>query len=450
MAGAFTEPGGRLMKQNRLAIIFAFCAGATPAMAQTAQIEATPAANAMVQQLAGADTAWMLVATSFVLLMTIPGLALFYGGMVRKKNVLATMMHSFSICCLVSILWYIVGYSLSFSGKYPFIGDLAKSVLMKTNVTDLSSVMTTIPEYLFVTFQMAFAVITPALISGAFAERIKFSAMLLFSAAWSLLVYAPICHWIWGGGFLSNDGVLDFAGGTVIHVNAGVAGLVTACVIGRRQGHGSVNMAPHNLALSMTGAALLWIGWFGFNAGSAGGANPIAALALINTQLAASSAALAWILAEWCIAKKPSVLGLVSGAVAGLIAVTPAAGFVQPGGALIIGLIAGPLCYLAAVHLKKALGYDDALDAFGVHGVGGLVGALLTAVFASPALFADPEVYNKVSVLKQAYGLLISSVYCAVVTLLILFVINRTLGLRPTKQQEMEGLDLSQHGEAIQ
>ena len=393
------------------------------------------------------DTAWMLVSSALVLLMTVPGLALFYGGMVRKKNVLATMMQSFAICCLISVLWFAVGYSLAFSGENPFYGSFSHLFLKGISIDDLNG---TFPTYLWVMFQMAFAVITPALITGAFAERMKFSAMLWFMGLWSLLVYAPICHWVWGGGFLSKDGVLDFAGGTVIHVNAGVAGLVTAIILGRRHGYRSVNMAPHNLTLSMIGAALLWIGWFGFNAGSAGAANKVAAIAMLNTQVATAAGALCWMIVEWCISKKPSVLGIISGAVAGLVAITPAAGFVEPVGALIIGIVAGPICYFAAVVLKRTIGYDDSLDAFGVHGVGGIIGALLTGYFASDIFFTDKDAYAQVSVLNQAYGLAASIVYSAVVTAIILYVIKAIIGLRPTKQQEVEGLDISLHGETIQ
>lgn len=393
------------------------------------------------------DTAWMLISTALVLLMTVPGLALFYGGMVRKKNVLATMMQSFAICCLISVLWFVVGYSFSFSGDNPYYGGFTHLFLQGITIDDLNG---SFPTYLWVTFQMAFAIITPALITGAFAERMKFSAMLWFMGLWSLLVYAPICHWVWGGGFLGEDGVLDFAGGTVIHVNAGVAGLVTALVLGHRQGYRTVNMAPHNLTLSMIGASLLWIGWFGFNAGSAGAANKIAAIAMLNTQVATAAGALCWMIVEWGISKKPSVLGIISGAVAGLVAITPAAGFVEPVGALIIGIIAGPVCYFAAVFLKRALGYDDSLDAFGVHGIGGIVGALLTGYFASDIFFTDPAVYAKVSVVNQAYGLGASIIYSAVMTTIILHVVRAFIGLRPSKQQEIEGLDISLHGETIQ
>lgn len=400
-------------------------------------------AGATAPTLDTGDTAWMLVSAAFVLLMTIPGLALFYGGMVRKKNVLATMMHSFAVCCLVSVLWFIVGYSLAFGEGNAYWGDF--SYLFLHGIT-INSLYNTIPEYLWVVFQMAFAIITPALMTGAFAERMKFSSLLIFMGAWLLLVYTPICHWVWGGGFLGQDGVLDFAGGTVIHVNSGVAGLVAAIIIGKRSGYGSTNMAPHNLTLSMIGASLLWIGWFGFNAGSAGAANGLAAVAFINTQIATAAAALAWMFVEWSMSKRPSVLGIISGAVAGLVAITPAAGFVNPTGALIIGLIGGGVCYFSAVWLKRLLGYDDSLDAFGVHGVGGIVGALLTGVFADAAI---NEAGKDASVWIQFVGLVAAIVYSAIVTAIILYAIKFTIGLRPTKQQEIEGLDISLHGETI-
>lgn len=420
--------------------------GTTAGYAQEVET-VTEVVNEIPAKIDSGDTAWMLVSTAFVLLMTIPGLALFYGGMVRKKNVLATMMQSFAICCLISVIWFVAGYSFAFSGTNPYYGDFSLLFLKGISIDDLNG---TFPTYLWVTFQMAFAIITPALITGAFAERMKFSAMLWFMGLWSLLVYAPICHWVWGGGFLGQDGVLDFAGGTVIHVNAGVAGLITALVLGKRQGYRTVNMAPHNLTLSMIGASLLWIGWFGFNAGSAGAANKVAAVAMLNTQIATAAGALCWMIAEWAVSKKPSVLGIISGAVAGLVAITPAAGFVEPSGAIIIGIIAGPVCYFASVFVKRALGYDDSLDAFGVHGVGGIIGALLTGYFASDIFFSDPEAYAKVSVLNQGFGLVVAMIYTAVVTTIILYVVKAVIGLRPTKQQEIEGLDISLHGETVQ
>nr|WP_315926206.1 ammonium transporter [Mesorhizobium sp. SP-1A] len=417
--------------------------GAAAALAQ----EAAPAA-APGPKLDSGNTAWMLTSTALVLMMTIPGLALFYGGMVRKKNVLATVMQSFAVCCLVTVLWFVVGYSLAFTDGGAFnayIGGLSK--VLHRGIT-VSTLWTTgnIPEFVFSTFQMTFAIITPALIAGAFAERMKFSALLLFTALWLLVVYAPVAHWVWGGGFLGTAGVLDFAGGTVVHINAGVAGLVTALVLGKRAGYGTVNMAPHNLVYSVIGAALLWVGWFGFNAGSELAADGLAGAAMLNTQVATAGAALAWMFAEWVVAKKPSVLGIISGAVAGLVAVTPAAGFVNPGGALVVGIVAGVVCYVAAVKIKHALGYDDSLDAFGVHGVGGIVGALLTGVLADTAI--NP-LGKDASIVTQAYGIVFTIVWTALATLVILFVVKAVVGLRPSKQEEIEGLDITQHGEVV-
>lgn len=392
------------------------------------------------------DTAWMLTSTLLVLMMTIPGVALFYGGMVRGKNVLATTMQSFAIACLASILWMVAGYSLAFSdggSANAFIGGLSKAFF--AGVTP-NSLIGTIPEYVFITFQMTFAIITPALIVGAFAERMKFSALLVFTTLWLFIVYVPVAHWVWGGGFLGGDGVLDFAGGTVVHINSGVAGLVVALMIGKREGYGQVNMAPHNLVYSLIGASLLWVGWFGFNAGSAGGANGIAAVAMVNTQIAAAAAALGWMAVEWFVAKRPSVLGIISGAVAGLVGVTPAAGFVNPVGALFIGLAAGVGCYVAAVKIKHWLGYDDSLDAFGVHGVGGIIGAVLTGVFADAAINPASE---GATVLKQVFGVGVTIVYTAVMTAIIVLVIKMFMGLRVSKAVEIEGLDINLHGETV-
>ncbi|MFD1199034.1 ammonium transporter [Brucella gallinifaecis] len=426
-------------KQTAFVTLPAFLALAGTALAQDAA-EATPTLDT-------GDTAWMLTSTALVLMMTIPGLALFYGGMVRKKNVLSTVMQSFAITCLMSILWMFFGYSLAFTdggSMNAYIGSFDKAFLSGVTMDSLSG---TIPEYLFIVFQMTFAVITPALIAGSFAERMKFSSMLVFMVLWLFIVYVPVAHWVWGGGFLGSDGVLDFAGGTVVHINAGVAGLVAALIIGKRDGYGHVNMAPHNLVLSVIGASLLWVGWFGFNAGSAAGANSLAAVAMLNTQVATAGAALAWMFAEWAIAGKPSVLGIISGAVAGLVAVTPAAGFVNPVGALIIGIIAGLICYVAAVKLKHALGYDDSLDAFGVHGVGGFVGAILTGYFADVAINAAGE---GATMGKQFFGAAVTVVYTAVATAIILYVVKAIMGLRPSKQAEMEGLDIALHGESVQ
>ena len=392
------------------------------------------------------DTAWMLTSTALVLLMTIPGLLLFYGGMVRKKNVLATVMQSFAVCSLVSVLWMAIGYSLAFAEGNAFVGGLDRAFLRGLGIDSLSG---TIPEALFITFQMTFAIITPALITGAFADRMKFSALMVFNAAWVILVYALVAHWVWGGGFLGSDGVLDFAGGTVVHINAGVAGLVAAIVIGKRLRYGREIFPPHNLVLSVVGAALLWVGWFGFNAGSAVASNGSAAMAMLVTQIAAAAAALSWMFAEWVLRGKPSVLGKISGAVGGLVAITPASGFVDPLGALIIGILAGLACYWGATSLKRMAGYDDSLDAFGVHGIGGIVGALLTGVFAAESIGGVPGLLegNVGQVTLQAYGVLVTVVYCAVATFLILMVLRATIGLRVDERTETTGLDISLHGE---
>jgi Amt family ammonium transporter len=397
------------------------------------------------------DTAWMLTSTALVLMMTIPGLGLFYGGMVRKKNVLATVMQSFAITCIVTVLWMIVGYSLAFTegSMNAYLGSFDKLFLagVGTATVTVNALAASIPETVFITFQMTFAIITPALIAGAFAERMKFSAMCWFMALWLLFVYCPIAHWVWGGGFLGSAGVLDFAGGTVVHINAGVAGLMCAIVLGKRKGYGTTSMAPHNLTWSFIGASLLWVGWFGFNAGSAVAASPLAGAAMINTQVATAAAALAWMFAEWMIHGKPSVLGIISGAVAGLVAITPASGFVNPTGALIIGIVAGVACYFAAVHIKKMLGYDDSLDAFGVHGVGGIIGAILTGVFADVTV---NELGKDASVMTQVYGVAVTLVYTAVATTIILYVIKAIIGLRPSDAGEEEGLDITLHGETVQ
>jgi Amt family ammonium transporter len=399
------------------------------------------------------DTAWMLTSVALVLMMTIPGLALFYGGMVRKKNVLATVMQSFAITCLITILWMVIGYSLAFTSGNTVIGGMSRVFLAGMAIDSISDLAKTIPESVFMCFQMTFAIITPALIAGAFAERMKFSAMMWFMGLWSLLVYAPIAHWVWGGGFLGDWGVLDFAGGTVVHINAGVAGLVCALVMGKRKGFGVDNMAPHNLVLSVIGASLLWVGWFGFNAGSAVSAGNSAGMAMAVTQIATAAAALGWMFAEWLLRGKPSVLGIVSGAVAGLVAITPASGFVNPTGGLVIGIAAGVVCFWSATSLKKALGYDDSLDAFGVHGVGGFLGAILTGVFAVEAIGGDGKKGlidgNAGQVLTQLWGCLVTMAWCAVVTFIILKVIDAMIGLRVTSEEEVEGLDINLHGETV-
>lgn len=398
------------------------------------------------------DTAWMLTSTALVLMMTIPGLALFYGGMVRKKNVLATAMQSFAVTCLMTVLWMVCGYSLAFKdggALNAVVGGLSAIFL---NGMSVDALVGTIPESVFMTFQMTFAIITPALIAGAFADRMKFSAMLIFMTFWSLLVYAPVTHWVWGGGFLSSMGVLDYAGGTVVHINAGVAGLVCAIVVGKREGYGTTNMAPHNLVYSLIGASLLWVGWFGFNAGSAVAANASAGMAMAVTQIATAAAALAWMFAEWKIHGKPSVLGVISGAVAGLVAITPASGFVDPSGALVIGLVAGLVCFFSAVILKPKLGYDDSLDAFGVHGVGGFVGAILTGVFAREAINPAGSGLldgNAGQVITQFLGTLATIAWSGIASFAILMAIKVTIGLRVSKEIEIEGLDLRLHGEVV-
>nr|WP_244521130.1 ammonium transporter [Bauldia litoralis] len=394
----------------------------------------------------------MLMSTALVLMMTIPGLALFYAGMVRKKNFLSTAMQSFAITCLMTILWMVAGYSLAFSdggSVNDYVGGLSNFFLANVGV---DSVTGTIPETVFVTFQMTFAIITPALICGAFADRMKFSAMLWFMALWSLIVYAPITHWVWGGGFLAEAGVLDFAGGTVVHINAGVAGLVCAIVLGKRVGFGHENMAPYNLTYALIGASLLWVGWFGFNAGSALAANSTAGMAMIVTQIAAAAAAMAWMFAEWVSRGKPSILGIISGAVAGLVAITPASGFVGPTGALVIGIVAGIVCFWMVVWVKPRIGYDDSLDAFGVHAVGGIVGAILTGVFAVEAIGGTPGLLegNPAQVGTQIYGILATILWSVVASFIILKVVDVIVGLRVSKEVEVEGLDINLHGEVIQ
>ncbi|CDK97580.1 Ammonium transporter [Magnetospirillum gryphiswaldense MSR-1 v2] len=417
-------------------------------VAGAALAEEAAAAAAPVPVLDSGSTAWMLTSTVLVLMMTIPGLALFYGGMVRKKNILATMMQSFAITALVSVLWVLVGYSLAFAEGTPYVGGLGKALLAGVEVASLTGV---IPETVFIVFQMTFAIITPALITGAFADRMKFSSMLVFMGLWVLVVYAPVCHWVWGGGFLGKDGVLDYAGGTVVHINAGIAGLVAAVVLGPRKGFGTDNLAPANLSLAIIGASLLWVGWFGFNAGSAAAADGRAGMAMLVTQVAAAAATLGWIFAEWILRKKPSVLGAISGAVAGLVAITPASGFVGVGGALIIGAVAGVVCFWGATGLKHALKYDDSLDAFGVHGIGGIVGAILTGVFAVEAIGGTPGLLegNAGQVLTQLYGIVATIVWSAVASFILLKVIDLVIGLRVTPDEEREGLDLSLHGESI-
>ncbi|KXF34886.1 ammonia channel protein [Pseudomonas aeruginosa] len=405
------------------------------------------------------DTAWMLISTALVLLMTIPGLALFYGGMVRAKNVLSIMMQCFAITGLITILWVVYGYSLAFDTAgmekgvlnfNSFVGGLDKAFLSGLTADGLTSATALFPESVFITFQMTFAIITPALIVGAFAERMKFSAMLIFMAVWFTVVYAPIAHMVWSGdGALMWDwGVLDFAGGTVVHINAGIAGLVACLVLGKRKGYPTTPMAPHNLGYTLVGAAMLWIGWFGFNAGSAAAANGTAGMAMLVTQIATAAAALAWMFAEWITHGKPSALGIASGVVAGLVVITPAAGTAGPMGALVIGLASGVICFFAATSLKRALKYDDSLDAFGVHAVGGIVGALLTGIFAAPSLGGFGSVEDiGAQFFVQFKGVAFTVVYTAVVTFVILKVLDLVMGLRVTEEEEAVGLDLALHNE---
>ncbi|MDH1238338.1 MAG: ammonia channel protein [Pseudomonadales bacterium RIFCSPHIGHO2_01_FULL_64_12] len=413
---------------------------------------------AMAQEatLDSGDTAWMLTATALVLFMTIPGLALFYGGMVRSKNILSVMMQCFAITGLMSILWMVYGYSLAFdtagmeagvTNFNSFVGGLDRAFL--SGLTP-DSLVGAFPESVFITFQMTFAIITPALIVGAFAERMKFSAMLVFMGVWFTLVYAPIAHMVWGGdgGLMWDWGVLDFAGGTVVHINAGIAGLVACLVLGKRKGYPNTPMAPHNLGLTLVGAAMLWVGWFGFNAGSAIAANGTAGMAMLVTQIATAAAALGWMFAEWIGHGKPSALGIASGVVAGLVAITPAAGTVGPMGALVIGLVSGVVCFFCATSLKRKLGYDDSLDAFGVHGIGGIVGALLTGIFAAPMLGGFGEVESiGLQLWIQFKGVLFTVVYTGIATYLILKAIDLVMGLRVNEEQETIGLDLSLHNE---
>lgn len=446
---------------------------ADPALAQDAGTVAgtaaqTAAADAKIDT---GDTAWMLTSTALVLMMTIPGLALFYTGMVRKKNILATMMQSFTICALITVTWVVVGYSIAFTNGNAYFGDFSRLLLAGFGEnwekpftlgagTD-AAVPTTIPESVYMMFQMTFAIITPALICGAFADRMKFSALCIFMVLWSIFVYAPIAHWVWhpngwiGAGVFGLPGAADFAGGTVVHINAGIAGLVCCLVLGKRLGYGTDNMAPFNLAYAVIGASLLWVGWFGFNAGSAIGANGRAGMAMAATQIATAAAALGWVFAEWAAKGKPSVLGAISGAVAGLVAITPASGFVLPGPSLIIGIVAGVVCFWSATSLKHMLGYDDSLDAFGVHGVGGIIGALLTGVFAFGPLSATTASPDGVYIgglqqfESQCIAVAVTLAYSGVMTFVLLMVTKALVGLRVTTDEEREGLDVVLHGEQV-
>jgi len=436
--------------------------GSTAAFLAMAAVPAFAADEAKVDT---GDAAWMLVSTALVLMMTVPGVALFYAGMVRKKNVLATMMQSFSICALVSVLWMVAGYSLAFGEGNAWIGDFSRFFLGGlaenwdkpfTLGSGDAAIATTIPESVFLMFQMTFAIITAALITGAVADRMKFSALMVFVGLWTLLVYSPVAHWVWHpNGWIFELGALDFAGGTVVHINAGVAGLVAAIVLGKRVGYGSENLSPYNLGFAVIGAALLWVGWFGFNAGSAfGSSGGRAGMAMLVTQIAAAAAVLSWLAAEWIGKGKPSVLGAISGAVAGLVAITPAAGFVLPGSALIIGLVAGVAGYWGATALKRALKYDDSLDAFGVHGICGIVGALLVGFLAYGPLSATTAVPDGLSggmeqFIKQVIAVAATMAYTAVATWILLKITDVIVGLRVTEEEEREGLDVALHGERI-
>ena len=436
---------------------------AAPAAAAAAPAAAKPL------PLDSGDTAWMLTSTALVLMMTIPGLALFYGGMVRKKNVLATLMQSFAICCLITVVWMVIGYSLAFTNGSAYVGDMSRFLLdgiaskivkgvdagWQLGAGTDGAITQTVPETVFMMFQMTFAIITPALIAGAFADRMKFSAMCVFMVLWSIIVYSPIAHWVWAPtGWLSGAGVLDFAGGTVVHINAGVAGLMCAIVMGKRRGYGHDDMSPYNLSYAVIGASLLWVGWFGFNAGSAVGSNGRAGMAMTVTQIATAAAALGWMFAEWIAKGKPTVLGIASGAVAGLVAITPASGYVLPGASLVIGIIAGVVCFWTASYMKHIFGYDDSLDCFGVHGIGGIVGALLTGVFSYGPLSAtdaspDGSPGGLHQLMLQGEGVLTTIIYSGIVSFILLKIVDAVIGLRVTAEEEQEGLDVVLHGERM-
>ncbi|MDU0953896.1 MAG: ammonium transporter [Bradyrhizobium sp.] len=399
-----------------------------------------------------ADTAWMIVATALVLMMTIPGLALFYSGMVRKKNVLATMAQSLAAVMLISILWVAFGYSLAFVGDGAWIGTLDRAFLAGMGMESVHPGAKTIPEALFMLYQMTFAIITVALVAGSVADRMRFSAYLVFGVAWFVFVYVPLAHWIWGGGFLAQAGVVDFAGGLVVHLSAGTGGLVAAVVMGRRHGYGSENLSPFDLSLAVVGTGLLWVGWFGFNGGSALGANAHAVMAILTTHLAACAGAVTWGALEGSTRRKPSVLGMISGAVAGLGTITPASGFVAPWHGLVIGALAGIICYWACTSLKHRFNYDDSLDVFGVHGIGGLTGTVLAGVFATAAIGGTAGLIegNPKQLAAQLYGVAVTLVWSGGVTWGLLKLVSIFVPLRVSREQELEGLDISQHGEALQ
>jgi Amt family ammonium transporter len=429
------------------------------AAAASLSLAASPAFAQAPAKIDAADTAWMIGATGLVLMMTIPGLALFYSGMVRKKNVLATMAQSLAATFLVSVLWAFLAYSLTFTGGGSIIGSLERMFLYGMGLNSISPLAPTIPESLFMLYQMTFAVITVALVAGSVADRLRFSAFAWFCVLWLFVVYVPIAHWVWGGGFLQSFGTIDFAGGLVVHLNAGVAGLVAALVIGKRRGYGHDNLAPFDLSLAVIGTGLLWVGWFGFNGGSALAAGSRAAMAIVCTHLAASAGAATWMAIEWWTRGKPSVLGMISGAVAGLGTITPASGFITPMEAILVGLIAGGICFWSCTVLKLKLGYDDSLDVFGVHGIGGLTGTFLAGVLAVGAISASPEMPNGVRGLiegnvhlvgAQLVGIAVTAVWSALATFVILKVIGAIVPLRVRQEDEVIGLDVSLHGEALQ
>src|SRR3954453_11280088 len=417
-----------------------------------ASLLATPALAAETSTINAADTAWMIVATALVLMMTIPGLALFYSGMVRKKNVLATMAQSLAAVALVSILWVAFGYSLAFVGDGAWIGSFDRWFLAGMEMDSVNPLAKTIPEVLFMLYQMTFAIITVALVAGAAADRMRFSAYLLFCIGWFMFVYVPLAHWVWGGGFLGTAGVIDFAGGLVVHLSAGIGGLVAAKVLGRRYGYGSENLSPFDLSLAVIGTGLLWVGWFGFNGGSALAANSRAVMAITATHLAACAGALTWAAIEWMTRRKPSVLGMISGAVAGLGTITPASGFVAPWHGMVIGAIAGLVCFWACTALKQRFKYDDSLDVFGVHGIGGITGTLLCGVFAVAAIGDTAGLLenNPKQLLIQFYGVGITLVWSGAITFVLLKLVGVFAPLRVSKEHELAGLDISQHGEALQ
>ncbi|MBV9458550.1 MAG: ammonium transporter [Bradyrhizobium sp.] len=434
--GARSFRAAKLAAPTTLAAIFSL---ATPAFAATSELNT-------------ADTAWMIVATALVLMMTIPGLALFYSGMVRKKNVLATMAQSLAAVAIISVLWVAFGYSLSFVGDGPWLGNLDRAFLAGMAMDSVNPAAKTIPEALFMLYQMTFAIITVALVAGSVADRMRFSAYLVFSITWFIFVYVPLAHWVWGGGFLGSMGVLDFAGGLVVHLSAGIGGLVAAKVLGKRQGYGVENLSPFDLSLAVVGTGLLWVGWFGFNGGSALTASPRAVMAITATHLSASSGALVWGGIEWWSRNKPSVLGMISGAVAGLGTITPASGFVAPWHGIIIGAAAGGICYWACTWLKRRFNYDDSLDVFGVHGIGGLTGTFLCGVFATASIGGTAGLIegHPQQVLIQLYGIAVTVVWSAGVTYALLKLVGIFVPLRVSKEQEVEGLDITQHGEALQ